>query len=175
MNLTLSVSERLVDHGIYIIKILCHVKCVFMQIFLDFIRVINLIPKLFTLFCKPLNKNFSIQILQYILLFIIFQCFTNIKSWTLSFVIIFNIFPSHWWYTLQGFNGTLTEPVEREGDRFKERELTVHPELKQPLAELCSDPKTTVVVLSGSCRTVLDEVILSKFITSFFLNYLILF
>ncbi|XP_040863584.1 alpha,alpha-trehalose-phosphate synthase [UDP-forming] 1 isoform X3 [Glycine max] len=56
-----------------------------------------------------------------------------------------------------GFNGTLTEPIEREGDRFKERELTVHPELKQPLAELCSDPKTTVVVLSGSCRTVLDE------------------
>ncbi|KAH1222949.1 Alpha,alpha-trehalose-phosphate synthase [UDP-forming] 1 [Glycine max] len=44
-----------------------------------------------------------------------------------------------------GFNGTLTEPIEREGDRFKERELTVHPELKQPLAELCSDPKTTVV------------------------------
>ncbi|KAG4971698.1 hypothetical protein JHK84_037773 [Glycine max] len=56
-----------------------------------------------------------------------------------------------------GFNGTLTEPVEREGDRFKERELTVHPELKLPLAELCSDPKTTVVVLSGSGRAVLDE------------------
>ncbi|XP_020226525.1 alpha,alpha-trehalose-phosphate synthase [UDP-forming] 1 isoform X3 [Cajanus cajan] len=56
-----------------------------------------------------------------------------------------------------GFNGTLTEPVERKGDQYDETELTVHPELKQPLAELCSDPKTTVVVLSGSCRTVLDE------------------
>ncbi|KAK7272608.1 hypothetical protein RJT34_29319 [Clitoria ternatea] len=56
-----------------------------------------------------------------------------------------------------GFNGTLTEPVERKGDQYKEMELTVHPELKQPLTELCSDPKTTVVVLSGSGRTVLDE------------------
>ncbi|RDX98537.1 Alpha,alpha-trehalose-phosphate synthase [UDP-forming] 1, partial [Mucuna pruriens] len=56
-----------------------------------------------------------------------------------------------------GFNGTLTEPVERKGDQYKEMELTVHPELKQPLAKLCSDLKTTVVVLSGSGRTVLDE------------------
>ncbi|XP_057451088.1 alpha,alpha-trehalose-phosphate synthase [UDP-forming] 1-like isoform X2 [Lotus japonicus] len=56
-----------------------------------------------------------------------------------------------------GFNGTLTEPVERKGDQYKELEPTVHPELKQPLTKLCSDPKTTVVVLSGSGRTVLDE------------------
>ncbi|XP_019425776.1 PREDICTED: alpha,alpha-trehalose-phosphate synthase [UDP-forming] 1-like isoform X1 [Lupinus angustifolius] len=56
-----------------------------------------------------------------------------------------------------GFNGTLTEPVERKGDQYKEMEPTVHPELKQPLIELCHDPKTTVVVLSGSGRTVLDE------------------
>ncbi|CAJ1957708.1 unnamed protein product [Sphenostylis stenocarpa] len=56
-----------------------------------------------------------------------------------------------------GFNGTLTVPVERKGDQYQESELTVHPELKQPLAELCCDPKTTVVVLSGSGRTVLDQ------------------
>ncbi|KAL1299779.1 alpha,alpha-trehalose-phosphate synthase [UDP-forming] 1 isoform X1 [Arachis ipaensis] len=56
-----------------------------------------------------------------------------------------------------GFNGTLTEPVEKRGDQFKEMELTVHPELKQPLKELCSDPKTTIVVLSGSGRAVLDQ------------------
>ncbi|WJX72528.1 threalose-6-phosphate phosphatase, variant 2 [Trifolium repens] len=56
-----------------------------------------------------------------------------------------------------GFNGTLTEPVERKGDQLKEMELSVHPELKQPLTQLCSDPNTTVVVLSGSGRTLLDE------------------
>lgn len=37
-------------------------------------------------------------------------------------------------------------------------ELKVHPGLKEPLKALCSDPKTTIVVLSGSDRTVLDEV-----------------
>ncbi|GAU38680.1 hypothetical protein TSUD_54280 [Trifolium subterraneum] len=56
-----------------------------------------------------------------------------------------------------GFNGTLTEPVERKGDQLKEMELSVHPELKQPLTQLCRDPNTTVVVLSGSGRTLLDE------------------
>ncbi|CAK8534922.1 unnamed protein product [Lathyrus sativus] len=56
-----------------------------------------------------------------------------------------------------GFNGTLTEPVERKGDQLKEMELSVHPELKLPLTKLCSDPNTTVVVLSGSGRTILDE------------------
>ncbi|KAE9621580.1 putative alpha,alpha-trehalose-phosphate synthase (UDP-forming) [Lupinus albus] len=56
-----------------------------------------------------------------------------------------------------GFNGILTEPVERKGDQYKEMEPTVHPELKEVLVELCHDSKTTVVVLSGSGRTVLDE------------------
>lgn len=56
-----------------------------------------------------------------------------------------------------GFNGTLTEQVERKGDQLKEMELSVHPELKQPLTQLCNDPNTTVVVLSGSGRTLLDE------------------
>lgn len=60
-----------------------------------------------------------------------------------------------------GFNTTLTEPVDtpgrRGGDQIKEMELKLHPELKEPLAVLCEDPKTTIVVLSGSGRSVLDN------------------
>lgn len=60
-----------------------------------------------------------------------------------------------------GFNATLTESVEssgrRGGDQIKEMELKVHPDLKIPLTTLCNDPKTTVVVLSGSDRSVLDD------------------
>ncbi|KAL8031967.1 hypothetical protein ABFX02_13G062900 [Erythranthe guttata] len=60
-----------------------------------------------------------------------------------------------------GFNAALTEPYdipERRGrDQIKEMELKLHPELKQPLTMLCSDPKTTVLILSGSDRNVLDD------------------
>ncbi|KAG9450859.1 hypothetical protein H6P81_010824 [Aristolochia fimbriata] len=60
-----------------------------------------------------------------------------------------------------GFNATLTEPVDspgrRGGDQIKEMELKLHPELKEPLENLCSDQNTTIVVLSGSDRNVLDE------------------
>ncbi|CAI9087885.1 OLC1v1022074C1 [Oldenlandia corymbosa var. corymbosa] len=59
-----------------------------------------------------------------------------------------------------GFNATLTEPVDTPGrriDQFKEMELKLHPDLKEPLQRLCSDPKTVVVILSGSDRSVLDE------------------
>ncbi|KAL1563789.1 threalose-6-phosphate phosphatase [Salvia divinorum] len=59
-----------------------------------------------------------------------------------------------------GFNATLTELVDmpgRRGDQIKEMELKLHPELKEPLASLCDDPNTIVVVLSGSERSVLDE------------------
>ncbi|XP_031405935.1 alpha,alpha-trehalose-phosphate synthase [UDP-forming] 1-like isoform X1 [Punica granatum] len=59
-----------------------------------------------------------------------------------------------------GFNATLTEPVDtpgQRGDQIKEMDLKLHPELKEPLTALCSDPKTTVVVLSGSNRSVLDD------------------
>ena len=62
----------------------------------------------------------------------------------------------------QGFNATLTEPVdtpERRGDQIKEMELKLHPELKETLSALCNDPTTTIVVLSGSDRNVLDDVI----------------
>ncbi|XP_021287464.1 alpha,alpha-trehalose-phosphate synthase [UDP-forming] 1 [Herrania umbratica] len=59
-----------------------------------------------------------------------------------------------------GFNATLTEPVDTpgsRGDQIKEMELKLHPEIKVPLTALCNDPKTTVVVLSGSDRRVLDK------------------
>ncbi|CAI9784295.1 unnamed protein product [Fraxinus pennsylvanica] len=60
-----------------------------------------------------------------------------------------------------GFNATLTEPVDnlgrRGGDQIKEMDLKLHPELKGPLTKLCSDPNTTIVVLSGSDRSVLDD------------------
>lgn len=63
----------------------------------------------------------------------------------------------------QGFSATLTEPVDtpdrRGGDQIREMDLKLHPELKESLIKLCDDPQTTVVVLSGSDRTVLDEVI----------------
>ncbi|KAL3364383.1 hypothetical protein AABB24_013241 [Solanum stoloniferum] len=60
-----------------------------------------------------------------------------------------------------GFNSTLTESVDtpgrRGGDQIKEMELKLHPELKESLLAICNDPKTTVVVLSGSDRNVLDD------------------
>lgn len=63
----------------------------------------------------------------------------------------------------QGFNATLTEPVDtpgrRGGDQIRAMELKLHPDIKEPLLELCNDPNTTVVVLSGSDRNVLDEVL----------------
>jgi trehalose 6-phosphate synthase/phosphatase len=39
-------------------------------------------------------------------------------------------------------------------------ELKLHPDLKGPLRALYEDERTTVIVLSGSDRSVLDEVIL---------------
>ncbi|KAI5670720.1 hypothetical protein M9H77_11084 [Catharanthus roseus] len=59
-----------------------------------------------------------------------------------------------------GFNATLTEPLDTQGrrmDQFKEMELKLHPNLKEPLKKLCNDPNTIVIILSGSDRTVLDE------------------
>lgn len=63
---------------------------------------------------------------------------------------------------MQGFNATLTEPLDANGrriDQFKEMQLKLHPDLKDPLKKLCDDPRTTIVVLSGSDRSLLDEVI----------------
>ncbi|XP_031287450.1 alpha,alpha-trehalose-phosphate synthase [UDP-forming] 1-like isoform X2 [Pistacia vera] len=59
-----------------------------------------------------------------------------------------------------GFNATLTAPMDslgRRGGHIREMELKLHPDLEGPLKKLCDDPMTTVVVLSGSDRSVLDE------------------
>ncbi|XWS15895.1 hypothetical protein CRYUN_Cryun34aG0041800 [Craigia yunnanensis] len=59
-----------------------------------------------------------------------------------------------------GFNATLTEPVDtlgRKGSQIKELEPKLRPDLQKPLEKLCDDPKTTIVVLSGSNRSVLDD------------------
>ena len=63
---------------------------------------------------------------------------------------------------LQGFNSTLTEPIGalgRGGSQIREMEPKLHPALREPLTRLSDDPKTTIVVLSGSDRNVLDEVL----------------
>ena len=59
------------------------------------------------------------------------------------------------------------DPPGSRGDQIKEMELKVHPGLKEPLKVLCSDPKTTIVVLSGSERSVLDNVLTSYSFTLF--------
>ncbi|XP_054800270.1 alpha,alpha-trehalose-phosphate synthase [UDP-forming] 1-like [Prosopis cineraria] len=58
-----------------------------------------------------------------------------------------------------GFNATLTEPVDAlgSGGQIRELELKLHPNVKDPLKKLSDDPKTTVIVLSGSDRGVLDK------------------
>ncbi|KAK2642639.1 hypothetical protein Ddye_024402 [Dipteronia dyeriana] len=59
-----------------------------------------------------------------------------------------------------GFNSTLTVPRDsmgRRGAQIREMELKLHPDLKEPLKKLCDDQLTTIVVLSGSGRSVLDD------------------
>ncbi|KAM7257094.1 hypothetical protein ACFE04_012835 [Oxalis oulophora] len=59
-----------------------------------------------------------------------------------------------------GFNATLTEPLNalgRRGSQIRDMDPKLNPELKEPLKMLCDDPRTTVIVLSGSQRTNLDE------------------
>ncbi|XP_051152224.1 alpha,alpha-trehalose-phosphate synthase [UDP-forming] 1-like isoform X2 [Andrographis paniculata] len=54
-----------------------------------------------------------------------------------------------------GFNAALTETIEspgKRGDQIKEMELTLHPDVKEPLRILSSDPNTTILILSGSDR-----------------------
>lgn len=61
----------------------------------------------------------------------------------------------------KGFNATMTAQVDTPGrrghDQIKEMKLRLHPDLGETLSVLCKDPKTTIVVLSGSERNVLDE------------------
>ncbi|TYI64531.1 hypothetical protein E1A91_D09G095700v1 [Gossypium mustelinum] len=54
-----------------------------------------------------------------------------------------------------GFNATLTEPVDtlgRKESQINEWQPKLRPDLREPLRKLCDDPKTTVLVLSGSAR-----------------------
>ncbi|KAL8108230.1 alpha,alpha-trehalose-phosphate synthase [UDP-forming] 1-like [Apium graveolens] len=60
-----------------------------------------------------------------------------------------------------GFYATLTEPLDAHGrriDQFTEMQHQLHPDIKDPLKKLCNDPRTTVVVFSGSERNVLDKI-----------------
>lgn len=64
-------------------------------------------------------------------------------------------------FIIQGFNATLTEAVDPLGRRYgqiRDMDLKVHPDVREPLKKLCDDQNTTVVVLSGSDRSVLDDV-----------------
>ncbi|KAL8140508.1 hypothetical protein V2J09_006529 [Rumex salicifolius] len=59
-----------------------------------------------------------------------------------------------------GLNATLTQSVEtpeERVDQIKDMELKLRPEIKEPLRRLCNDPKTTVLILSGSTRINFDE------------------
>ncbi|KAL2943374.1 Alpha alpha-trehalose-phosphate synthase [UDP-forming] 1 [Bienertia sinuspersici] len=61
----------------------------------------------------------------------------------------------------QGFNATLTEAVDTPGtrgtDQVKDINFKLRPDLKGPLSVLCNDPKSTIVILSGSRRIDLDN------------------
>ncbi|OMO82807.1 hypothetical protein COLO4_22823 [Corchorus olitorius] len=64
------------------------------------------------------------------------------------------------WAATFGFNATLTEPVDilgRKGSQIKELELKLRPDVQVPLKKLCDDPNTTIVVLSGSDRSIMDD------------------
>lgn len=67
---------------------------------------------------------------------------------------------------IQGFFGTLTEPMKNQNE---ELDLKLNPELKRTLKALCSDPKTTVLVLSRSGKNILDKVLLMSFYISLFI------
>ncbi|CAH1453338.1 unnamed protein product [Lactuca virosa] len=60
-----------------------------------------------------------------------------------------------------GFNATLTDRVDTlngcQGNQIREMDLKLHPDLKETLTRLCGDPKTTIILLSGSGRAILDE------------------
>ncbi|KAK9706884.1 hypothetical protein RND81_07G158400 [Saponaria officinalis] len=55
-----------------------------------------------------------------------------------------------------GFNATLTKSVKTSG-RYKDTDLNLHPEMQETLRKISNDPNTTVLVMSGSDRDVLDN------------------
>lgn len=60
-----------------------------------------------------------------------------------------------------GFNSTVTAHIEaprrRAPDQIKEMKLRLHAQMPEILNVFCSDPQTTVIILSGSERAILDE------------------
>ncbi|XP_024377190.1 alpha,alpha-trehalose-phosphate synthase [UDP-forming] 1 isoform X2 [Physcomitrium patens] len=63
-----------------------------------------------------------------------------------------------------GFNSTITATVEApRRDQIKESKLGLHPGIKECLGTLCSDPNTDVVILSGSKRDTLEELVFDYF------------
>ncbi|XP_010438594.1 PREDICTED: probable alpha,alpha-trehalose-phosphate synthase [UDP-forming] 4 [Camelina sativa] len=56
-----------------------------------------------------------------------------------------------------GFYGALTQPMKNQERRGDGLNLELHHQLKERLKALCSDPKTTVVVLSRSEKNILDK------------------
>ena len=49
-------------------------------------------------------------------------------------------------------------PGRRGPEQIRDMKLRLNPRLKDVLSVLCKDPETTIVILSGSERSVLDEV-----------------
>lgn len=69
---------------------------------------------------------------------------------------------------MQGFNATVTGPVEgpkkkpdQRADQVRDMKLGLHADIKEPLKALCAEVNTDVVILSGSERSVLDEVFIT--------------
>lgn len=62
----------------------------------------------------------------------------------------------------QGYNSALTAhaeaPRRRGPDQIKEMKLKLHSAIASVLRRLASDPHTTIIIMSGSERAVLDEV-----------------
>ena len=63
----------------------------------------------------------------------------------------------------------------RRGGQIKEMEPKLHPDLKESMKKLSDDPKITVVVLSGSDRNILDDVVLFFFHSALLVLQVILF
>jgi trehalose 6-phosphate synthase/phosphatase len=66
---------------------------------------------------------------------------------------------------VQGFNATVTGPVEKKSDQktdqVRDMKLGLHTDIKEPLKTLCAEENTDVVILSGSERKILDEVFIT--------------
>lgn len=87
---------------------------------------------------------------------------TRLNYHSLNYLLGYFFFLFAHYFSSQGFNATMTVQVDTPGrrghDQIKEMKLRLHPDMGKTLSVLSKDPKTTIVVLSGSERNVLDEV-----------------